>query len=63
MDKQDKPQGVHPGMRPYFEWFAPPHDEQAAIEADLAYQHMKDSGELHRRESERALRIQVQGQP
>lgn len=44
-------------------WFAPPsssvhaqvaHDEAAAVRADLAYNEMKNSGELRRREADRA---------
>ena len=31
----------------------------AAIAADLAYQRLKDSGELHRMESQRALAEQI----
>ena len=35
------------------------HNEAAAIAVDLAYQRLKDSGELHRMECERALAEQV----
>ena len=58
---------LHPTMAAYLTPFAPPTsvvhtvaDEAEAIKADLAYQAMKDNGELRRREDHKALQLQVQ---
>lgn len=57
---------LHPIMAAALAPFAPKnssvHDEAKAIKADLAYNRMKDTGELHAREAHRALVDQIKHQ-
>ena len=61
---------LHPTMAACLAPFAPPQsvvhtvaEEAAAIKADLAYNELKNSGELRRREDHRAFLLQLQNDP
>ncbi|MDO9252591.1 MAG: hypothetical protein Q7U48_13710 [Hydrogenophaga sp.] len=60
MSKQKPESRLDPVMAAALAPFAPPGSEVHRIAADLEYMRLKDSGELRRRDDQRALDLQTQ---